>query len=1087
MSPKKSDALTNRRLLDENEELRARLAEAEETLRAIREGEVDAIVVSGSRGEQIFSLTGSESVYRLIVETMHEAAFTVSLDGNILFCNRQFGNFVSVPLERVIGRKLHEFMPQASTGEVEQLLAASRERAVTQRVVFQGPGAATVPAHISTTSLRESDGLSICIVATDLSELETSTELLRELRHQQEALQRSEARFRSVLDNSLDCIYRFNVQTDRFEYISPSCETIVGYSSDELMGQDGAEAMAMVHPDDLPAMQAGLARLAESGTVEIEYRQRSKDGGYRWLANHMSLSRDDAGRPLHRDGSIRDITERKRVEEALQESRKKYQALIETTGDFIWEMDPDGVFTFCSPQSKMLWGFEPEDMVGKKSFANMPEEIQRQFAQQFGEMAKSPRPFTGLESPAYDSRGRQVFLEINGVPFFDDSGAFKGFRGITRDITARRKVEEELKKSEEKYRKMIQFAPAGIYEVDFRKRVFTSVNDVMCQYLGYSEEELLSMDPSTIMGEDSSRLFRERIVKQLAGEQVPDVAEYKVRAKNGREYYALLNVTFTYENGRPKGAFVIAQDITERKVMEKNLRDSEATARALLRLAPAAIYEIDFRGRCFISVNDAMCSILGYTREELLSVDPHDILDEESRAVFGERIRQQIAGERIDDMVEYKVRRKDGTLIYAILNTTVDIKEGVPERALVVAHDITGRKIMEEELRRAKEELEERVRERTAELSASLLYNRTLIEASMDPMVIIGTDGKITDVNASAELVTGVSREGLIGTDFLAYFTEPERARAGYETVFRDGSVRDYPLEIRHRDGHVTSVLYNASVYRDGKGEIAGVLADARDITDLRLAQAALQEVNRTLEQRVAERTEELARSNRELEQFAYVASHDLQEPLRNVGSFVSLLQQRYGDRLDTSAGEFISFAMDGVSRMQSLIKDLLAYSRVGTRGSELTLMDPAGSFDLALANLRESIRESLAEVTCDALPAVCADRTQLAQLFQNLIGNALKFRSENRPAIHVGARRDGDVWVFSVSDNGIGIEPEYHDRIFLIFQRLHTRDKYPGTGVGLAICKKIVERHGGTIWIESEPGRGSTFFFTIPVPEGNA
>ncbi len=229
-------------------------------------------------------------------------------------------------------------------------------------------------------------------------------------------------------------------------------------------------------------------------------------------------------------------------------------------------------------------------------------------------------------------------------------------------------------------------------------------------------------------------------------------------------------------------------------------------------------------------------------------------------------------------------------------------------------------------------------------------------------------------------------------------------------------------------------------------------------------------------------RNQELARSNAELEQFAYLASHDLQEPLRMVASYTQLLGERYKGRLDAEADKFIDYAMDGAVRMQRLITDLLTYSRLDKAGESFQLCECAGVVDQAMINLGAAIRETAATVTCGNLPVLMANKTQMVQLLQNLLGNAIKFRREFVPPhVHVSAKLDGNDWLFAVTDNGIGIAPEYFDRIFQVFQRLHTRRQYSGTGIGLAICKRIVEYHGGRIWVESDTERGTTFYFTMP------
>ncbi|MBF0505522.1 MAG: PAS domain S-box protein [Nitrospirae bacterium] len=341
-----------------------------------------------------------------------------------------------------------------------------------------------------------------------------------------------------------------------------------------------------------------------------------------------------------------------------------------------------------------------------------------------------------------------------------------------------------------------------------------------------------------------------------------------------------------------------------------------------------------------------------------------------------------------------------------------------------------------------------------------------------DIILMTGRDGRIIEANEKA-----ISSYG---------YTRDELRHANMTDLQSPDSLENYEIQIKRLEGSAEKGLVFETVHRRRDGTTFPVEVSARviRIEGADFFQSIIRDISerKQAEDKLSRAMEELSRSNEELEKFAYVASHDLQEPLRMVSSFVQLLEKRYKGKLDQDADDFINFAVDGANRMQTLITDLLAYSRVGRLGKKFGETSCEAVLDHALSNLQAVVEETGAVVTRGPLPAVTGDDSQLVQLFQNLIGNAIKFCKGRLPSIHISAEQSGNAWVFSVRDNGIGIPPEYSERIFSIFQRLHGRQEYQGTGIGLAICRKVVERHGGKIWVKSEPGTGSTFYFTIPV-----
>ncbi len=371
------------------------------------------------------------------------------------------------------------------------------------------------------------------------------------------------------------------------------------------------------------------------------------------------------------------------------------------------------------------------------------------------------------------------------------------------------------------------------------------------------------------------------------------------------------------------------------------------------------------------------------------------------------------------------------------------------------------------------------IQRKQGEKSLERLYhqNELILNAAGEGIFGLDIQGKHTFVNPAAAQMLGYTVNELIGRHSHTLWHYKKSDGSSYPVVecpiyaaYKDGRVHHRDDEVFWRkDGTCFPVTYTSTpIIEDGN--IVGAVVTFRDITERKQAEEELKKLS-----------DELARSNADLQQFAYTASHDLQEPIMVVAGFVNLLAKRYKGKLDEKADEFIEHAIDGTKRMQVLIKDLLDYSRVGSTGKSFTPTDCLSALDKAVFNLQIAIKESGAVITHDDLPTVMADSSQLIRLFQNLISNAIKFRGKEAPRIHISAKQKEDEWIFSFKDNGIGIDPKFSDQIFVMFQRLHTKKEYPGTGIGLATCKKIIERHGGRIWVESEPGKGSTFFFSIP------
>ena len=854
----------------------------------------------------------------------------------------------------------------------------------------------------------------------------------------------------------------------RISFLNPVAEALSGWAEKEALGQPFPTVFRIINEETRVPGEDIVARVLREGRAVA-------------LANHTALLTrggrevpiEDSAAPIKDSAGtvsgvvlvFHDVSEKRRAQAAMRESMRENEMLasiIERSSQAFAIGYPDGRLGLINRAFEQLTGYSAEELRAM-GWANTltPPEWREMERQKLEELRATGQPIR-YEKEYLRKDGTRVPIELLVHLTRDGEGKPEYYYSFLTDISERKRAAA----AQARLATIVQSSDDAILAKGLDGTI-TSWNASASRLFGYRPEEVIGHSIRLLLPPERLDEEDQIMARLQAGERVEHFETVRLD-KDGRKLaVSVTSSPLKDGGGRIIGASKIIRDITERKQAEEAERRLNAELAQRVTELQAANEEIQTSRRAALSLaEDAL-----EARKEAERVNADlQTANETLETARGAALNL------MEDAVKARKQAERASAELARVNRTLKA-HSKGDQALLRANN-------------------------EAEFLAAVC--RIVAEDCGHAMVWIGLaeedEGKTVRPVAQAGFA-----EGYLETLNVTW-ADTERGRGPTGTAIRTGQpglcrnmqtdpgFAPWRAEAIKRgfasslvlplltEGRAFGALTIYSRQPDGFGDdevrlLSDLAADmAYGITALRM-RAAKTRADDALRQS----TEDLQRSNRDLEQFAYVASHDLQEPLRAVGGYVKLLQHRFPDKLDAKARGYVEGAFEGAMRMERLITDLLAFSRVGTRGGEFAPADLEAVLGQALRNLEASIQSAQATVTHDALPTLCVDATQMMQLLQNLIGNALKFHGESPPQIHVGAQRVEGRWVFSVRDNGIGIEPQYYERIFQVFQRLHTRKAYPGTGIGLAICKKIVERHGGHMWVESQPGHGSTFYFSIP------
>jgi PAS domain S-box-containing protein len=840
-------------------------------------------------------------------------------------------------------------------------------------------------------------------------------------------------RLRAAFEQVGEAILLIDPVTLRYLDVNRHACDMFGSTREEMMRQ-GPDGLKTVPPQDgkLKDSYAKVIRTYPKVSVRTVSYERPDGSSFLTETSRRAIRSGEQWIILV---TVRDITERQQAQRRVELLAKA----LDQAADAIMLVDCEtGEFMDVNQRACTLFGLSREELFAlgphEVSVSYLTREAYRAFC---ARLASDPTRLLVDEGWLVTRDGRRIALEFASRAIQSDGRWIAVVSA--RDMGERKAQLAQL----EMFRAAIGQIDDAFSLVDPDTLQYIFVNDAACRMFGYTREEVMAGGPmltSRLSAQALGELYRNPLDK-------PETARttHSHRHKDGRQVW-VESARRMMDSDSGMVVISVGRDITASRQAQARM----ALLASAVNLSEDAIYLIDVASGAFVEVNDAACRLYGLTRDDMLgpkapgNAAVHEIIDE-LHGLQGELV----AASPHALLEEAIATRADGSTFAAEHWRQAMQVEG---RWIIISttRDITERQLAQQQLQRFRMALDH------------TLDGVTLIDrASM----------RIVDANAVACRRAGLSREQFLAQPLAE--RSPSLSREVLEQAY-DAVIANAPaVEVREdlfraADGHLIPLEVSRSAFLSGNRWI--IVITSHDVTERWAARAQLQQ-----------RVEDLARSNQELEQFAYIASHDLSEPLRMVASYTQLLQRRYGASLDGDGQEFMGFIIDGARRMKGLIDDLLAYSRAGRPGRKAREIDLNQVLDDVLKNLERLIADKSAQVERVELPMVNGDKTSLTQLLQNLVGNALKFNTGTAPQVRIGVTSSDDVWTFSVTDNGLGIAPKYFERIFIIFQRLNAREKYEGTGMGLAICKKIVEAHGGRIWVESQPGMGSSFFFTLP------